>query len=361
MTDRPLRIAILWKQMSGYFDTLVRELQARPDTEVWLAYRRALDDAPFDDDALPSTIGGFGWTGRPGTSTLRRHLDAFSPDVVIVSSWDIDDYRREVRRLRGRAVRALFMDNQWLATPKQRLGVAMSGVYVRPAFDIALVPGQTQADFAQRLGYDDSRIIRGMYCGDQPTFDAVAEARSRLDHSFLFVGRLVPEKGVDLLAEAYSAHRRVAGAGAWPLRLAGTGPLGQAFAGIDGVEELGFVQPGELPAVFAESGCLVLPSRFEPWGMVLHEAAAAGLPLIASAACGATTRLLQDGYNGILLPTGSVDALAAALTRMSHYGDDRRAEMGEASRSLARQFTPKRWAQHLTERLVELRPAVLDD
>ena len=70
------------------------------------------------------------------------------------------------------------------------------------------------------------------------------------------------------------------------------------LVGVHGVEMLGFVQPDDLPAVLERAGCLVLPSRFEPWGVVVHEAAAAGLPIVCTPVCGAATRLVLDGYNG---------------------------------------------------------------
>jgi glycosyltransferase involved in cell wall biosynthesis len=275
----------------------------------------------------------------------------------MVSSWDVADYRREVRRWRGRALRVLCMDNQWLATPKQRLGVVTAAVYVKPAFDIAFMPGDTQGEFARRLGFGVERQLRGLYCADQPTFEAAAgRRRGEVPPRFLFVGRLVEPKGVDVLAEAYLRYRSAAGSSPWGLTVAGAGPLAAELRGTTGVEVLDFVQPADLPELMASCGCFVLPSRFEPWGVVLHEAAAAGLPLIATSACGAATRLLQDGYNGVLVAAGQVASLADAMSAVASSPQERLAEMSAASVSLSRQFTPERWAAYTVERCRHLLP-----
>jgi glycosyltransferase involved in cell wall biosynthesis len=138
--------------------------------------------------------------------------------------------------------------------------------------------------------------------------------------------------------------------------VAGAGPLAAVLRGTTGVEVLDFVQPAELPGLMASCGCFVLPSRFEPWGVVLHEAAAAGLPLIATSACGAATRLLQDGYNGVLVAPGQVASLADAMSAVASSPQGRLAEMSAASVSLSRQFTPERWAAYTVERCRHLLP-----
>ena len=191
----PLRVAVLWKQMSGYWDTCMRALEARDDVVTFLAYPKARADAPFDEAELASTSDAFAWSGRPGAERLRRQLGSSRPDVVMVSSWDVDDYRREVRRWRGRSLRVLCMDNQWLATPKQRLGVATAPLYLKPAFDVAYMPGDTQGEFARRLGFGVEHQLRGLYCADQPTFEAAGRRRTGSPARFLFVGRLVAAEG----------------------------------------------------------------------------------------------------------------------------------------------------------------------
>ena len=105
----------------------------------------------------------------------------------------------------------------------------------------------------------------------------------------------------------------------------------------------------------SRAGCLVLPSRFEPWAVAVHEAAAAGLPVICTWVCGAATRLVLDGYNGVVVSPDDARGLAAGLARVSTAGKEERLAMVAASSLLARQLSPERWASNLLARIPELR------
>lgn len=349
------RVVILWQRLSGYTHagfTALRDL----GVDVRIVHRGGGADAPFDERALTDGLCTTSWTGAPDAQVVETLLDEADPHAVIVSSWHITAYRRAVRRRRGQTLRVLSMDNQWWATPKQRLGVATSPLLIRPSYDAAFVASERSADFAHRLGFSDSRVIRGVYACDHERFAAVADVRGSAapERAFVFVGRLVAEKGIDVLAEGYRRYRRMVD-DPWPLLVSGAGAGAAELEGVDGVELLGFVQPADLPALLARSGCLVLPSRFEPWGVVIQEAAAAGLAVVCTWVCGASGRLVVDGYNGRVTESGDADDLARAMVRISTSTDEERQAMARASRSLADQYTPRRWATHLLDRIGELR------
>ena len=99
----------------------------------------------------------------------------------------------------------------------------------------------------------------------------------------------------------------------------------------------------ELVAYYRDADVFVLPSRSEPWGMVLNEAAAAGLPLVATEESGAARDLVEEGVNGFRVPAGDVAALRERLTRLAADAE-LRASAGARSRELARGFTPEAWA-----------------
>ncbi|HEX6167225.1 MAG TPA: glycosyltransferase family 4 protein [Acidimicrobiales bacterium] len=355
--ERP-RIAILWQGMAGYSHATFTAL-SQHGAEVVVFHSALGAHAPFDEAAVTEGLRAHGWAGEPDPRALDAVLDELDPHAMLVSSWHIGPYRRAARRRRGRTLRVLCMDNQWWARPKQLLGVATSPFVVRPAYDAAFLPGERSADFARRLGFSDERIIRGIYSCDHARFDAVAEARGNElpARAFVFVGRLVPDKGVDVLAEGYRRYRGSTD-DPWPLLVGGVGPDEDRLAALEGVDLLGFVQPDAIPALLARSGCLVLPSRFEPWGVVVHEAVAAGLPVVCTSAAGAASRLVLDGYNGVVVPPGDAGALARALLRISRASEGERRGMTAASRELAHQFTPDRWAAHLLRRVRELRDLV---
>jgi glycosyltransferase involved in cell wall biosynthesis len=350
-----LRIAILWQGMAGYTHACFSKLVER-GVDVRLVHEGGYTDAPYDRAATSAGLESWWWDGAPDAARVEGTLADLDPHVVLVSSWHIHAYRRAVRRRRGRTLRVLCMDNQWWATPKQILGVVTSRAAIRPAFDAAFVAGERSADFARRLGYTDERLIRGLYSCDHPRFAAVAAARGGQapPPAFVFIGRLVDVKGIDVLAAGYRRYRDLVD-DPWPLVVAGTGPEAGRLAGVEGVEAPGFLQPAELPGLLARTGCLVLPSRFEPWAVVIHEATAAGLPVVCTWVCGAAGRLVNDGYNGAIIPPGDAEALARALARISSAPAADRAAMSGASVALAAQFTPARWADMVIARTAELR------
>jgi glycosyltransferase involved in cell wall biosynthesis len=174
--------------------------------------------------------------------------------------------------------------------------------------------------------------------------------------SFLYLGRLTCDKGGDaiqILARAYSAYRHST-PDPWPLVIVGTGPLAAQAEGREGIILKGFVQPDDVPTLFESAGALILPSTYESWALVIHEAAAAGVPVICTAECGASVRLVQDGYSGYIVETGNSNSLQRAMSRFVRLSEERRVAMGEASYSLSLQFTPQRWAQYIQEKLAEL-------
>jgi hypothetical protein len=82
------------------------------------------------------------------------------------------------------------MDNQWLRTPKQLLGIMSSRIYLRPSFDAAFLPGPRQRDYALRLGFRRDRIFEGFYAADVEAFGRVPPLDSQGAHAraFLFAG-----------------------------------------------------------------------------------------------------------------------------------------------------------------------------
>ncbi|HEV2295334.1 MAG TPA: glycosyltransferase family 4 protein [Tepidisphaeraceae bacterium] len=138
----------------------------------------------------------------------------------------------------------------------------------------------------------------------------------------MFCGRLAHEKRVDLLINAFAgvAHEHPE----WDLLVVGDGPLREQlqqlaqdrFGAPSGsrVKWLGAVlNPADLAAVYKSADVFVLPSDFEPWGVVVSEAAAAGLALVCSDRVGAASELLRDGENGRLFRAGSSVSLQAAM------------------------------------------------
>ena len=212
------------------------------------------------------------------------------------------------------------------------------GSGIRALLDVAWVAGAPQYHYARKLGYKHSRIVSNLLSAD-PEMCKLSDGRAR---RFLFVGRFHPVKGLRTLIEAYKIYR-TRSTNPWPLTLIGDGPLRKEMeeSASVGIDVLPYLQPSELKDQLACGGVGVLPSRFEPWGVSLHEMATSGLPLIASFNVGAASEFLIDGFNGFLISVDDPADLADAFFRMAASSDDERAEMGIASQLLSKRVSPK--------------------
>jgi glycosyltransferase involved in cell wall biosynthesis len=195
----------------------------------------------------------------------------------------------------------------------------------------------------------DIRIETGMYAMDRGLFAPIAEKRlsKQWPKQFLFIGQHTRRKGVDILIKAYTKYRQSV-RDPWPLLTCGQGPLGKALESTEGIINKGFLQPAELPVVMLESGVFILPSRYEPWGVVLTEACVSGLPVIATSECGSGEAVLRDGENGLMVRPGDSNALCACMIRM-HEDYLRLPAMGRKSVSLAERYSAEAWAKKIRE------------
>jgi glycosyltransferase involved in cell wall biosynthesis len=94
----------------------------------------------------------------------------------------------------------------------------------------------------------------------------------------------------------------------------------------------GFVNQTELPAIYRAANVLVLPSAHEPFGLVVNEAFACGIPAIVSSACGSAGDLVQEGRTGYVVPVGAVETLASRLHLLANDPALQEAMSREASR-----------------------------
>jgi len=341
MGSDAMKISVLWSSLASYSVAFFRELALVEGCELQIVYQKAASDAPYNRFDL-SFCEEASEDSLDSREELEERVRGFSPDCILMSSWAYRHFMQIARRMRRVGVFVVAaMDNQWRGTLKQYVGILSAPWFVKPAIDTFLVAGERQAQFACKLGYDE--VLHGCYAAEVERFATSIPVPSRAP-AFLFVGRLIPVKNLTRLVEAYRLYRRRV-VDPWTLLVAGTGPLDWVFQRVPGVERLGFVQPDELPKMMRRARCLVMPSVFEPWGVAIHEGAAAGLPIIATYKCGAVTAVVRDGVNGFVV-TPSAESIAAAMVRIHSSNEEQLLEMSRASVALAALWTPRRLATY---------------
>lgn len=357
---RAVRIALLTEIPAPFRIQLFNALAAEPGIEfhaLFLSRNDPRRNYPVYEEEFRfawSVLRGFDtrlggrWTilNRGSLGALRR----LRPDVIVVGGWNQPAFWQALGYARLSRVPLVV----WVESTARdaRSGAASFELAKRAMLSAAsgcLVPGSTAADYVRALGVPAGRITLAPNAVDLEVFSArVAEARKDRERlraelglracTFLYVGRLAAEKAVDVLLRSFA---RAPG----ELVVIGTGPEEaryRAQAG-DRVRFLGYLERDRLVPWYAAADAFVLPSRSEPWGMVLNEAAAAGLPLVASEAAGGAHDLIEHGVNGFRVPVDDEAALTAALERLAG-NPEFRASAGARSLELARRFTPEAWA-----------------
>nr|WP_295925303.1 glycosyltransferase family 4 protein [uncultured Dyadobacter sp.] len=213
--------------------------------------------------------------------------------VVISSESSAADHNRSawrewVKRMIVNRAHAFFCFGKTSAQYLESLGIAPGHIAVRNAAVI------------------DENLVRARY-------DAAKQAigplkRDPFSKQFVYVGRLAPEKNLDMLLRAFAKVTAEEDSGAsWKLLLVGEGPERAALEALS--KTLGiagsFGMPGgfpwyQVPDWLAQSDVLILPSKSEPWGLVVNEAMVCGMPVIVSQKCGCVADLVQNGVNGFV-------------------------------------------------------------
>ncbi len=336
---------VLYRRLPDYFFRCLAVFSRLSGVEVWVV-RQAPDPlSPFQLPTLPGMV--LKDRNEWSSANLQEQLRGRKIVGAYVSGWGDPLYKQMAKQLKSRSIPVILgLDNQWNGSFRQRVASLLSRWAVRPFFSHVWVAGSFQFEYARRLGYDRKQILMGVYSADVDRYSL--PAAGEMARRFVYVGRMVKEKGIDLMVEAF--QRLEAEGYDWPLLAIGSGPMEGLLAGSKLVEHRPFAQPDQLREEMQAGGVFLLPSHQEPWGVVVHEFAAAGYPLILSDAVGAQNAFLRPGYNGWVFAAGDPDSLLACLkTAMSQQAN--LPLMGERSKALAQSITPASWAHLLIDTL----------
>ena len=347
------RIGILYSELAGYTIACLRYLKMKYDTKILLIRWKTAENAPFDFDCLHLIEGDY-VRDDLSVSDIIKLLEEFDPQALYISGWMDKGYLKIGKIFKNRNIPVIAgLDSQIKNSIKQHLGTLIGRSYLKRCIDLLWVPGERQAQFARKLGYNGDRLLYGLYSCDWEKFSSIYKKRGPAKPGrFLYVGRLISIKGIEQLVEAYQIYRKNTES-PWELYIAGRGPMENEINGIEGIHYKGFLQPSELPSLMEECGVFILPSINEPWGVVIQEAAAAGMPVICSDACGAGVHLVQNNYSGFVFQTGNAKDLAYRMTSITKLNESRFKSMGSASYELSKQFSPAIWAETLMSGIEE--------
>jgi glycosyltransferase involved in cell wall biosynthesis len=334
-----LSIVFLWAEVGGYLEAVLKSLSSQPVGIINVVHwdKRNLNTTQHEITNLDKVI--FHARSEANDELIFKLLEIAKPEIVVVSGWMDKGYIRVCKKYKKKCPNVKIVagiDDMWVGSLRQRLGQIYYNFFYRKLFDFMWISGQPQFSFAQRFGYNIENIISNLYSADTETF----KTRAGITKRFVFVGRFVKVKAIDLLVNAYcmlseSEQKE------WPLILIGDGDQKSIILGQKNpnIIVLPFLQPEKLREELLKGGVGCLPSHKDQWGIVLHEYALMGLPILASSGSGATTEFLISGFNGFMFNKGSVNDMYRAMKEFTSLTEFDISRFAENSTKLGQRIT----------------------
>ena len=339
-----LKVVFCWSDISGYMAACWRALNESAEVDIFVIAFQALTETAFGDrlmQGIPCKL--LNLQERQDSTQIEQLVLSERPDVVVVCGWLHQPYCKLVTATKLQSTAFVMgMDTPWKDNLRQRLAPLVLRSFLQQ-IERVVVTGERSWQYAKRLGIAPDRIDRGLYGIDYNSWVPLWEERSQTDwpRSFLFIGRYIPVKAIDLLIQAYQDYRdRVEEP--WDLVCCGQGELKSQLADKPGIIDRGFLQPSEMESIWQSAGAFILPSRFDPWPLAIVEAAAAGLPIICTDVCGSAVEVVRSWYNGLVIPEENAESITKALLTFHQH----HAELplwGQRSQTLAAPYATSIW------------------
>jgi glycosyltransferase involved in cell wall biosynthesis len=342
MEKKTKKIVYLYSEVLPYAISVMRAIVKNMDVTVECVHWDVKTRTPF----RPTNEAGITFHKRSTFTdqSLISFVEQHNPDILYLPGRMDRGYLKVAKHFKGKTRVVCGIDKQWLGDWKAKLTALLSYPLYRQYFEYMWVPGLRQYELARRLGFPNSKILHHLYTGDTTIFrKAFADTReakiARYPHNFVYVGRFSPEKGVDLLVNAFIDFKKQSN-NDWKLIMVGNGDLGVDATHPD-IEVKGFMPSEQLMKESVHWGALCVPSYREAWGVVIHEFSAAGLPLICADCAGATDVLLLEHYNGFKFKTADKEDLIRAMGKIVAKTDDELLRMGQKSHELSQHVSPE--------------------
>lgn len=350
LSREKLRLLFLYSELADYFLACIRKLVATHNVEVHIIHWPVNKEAPFAFD-FPAGVFFYD-KNQFDRISLKKKIGEIRPDFIYTSGWMDKDYLSVIQGYKKTIPVVIGLDTKWSGSFRQKMACVLSPLTLRSVFTHCWVPGSKQKEYALKLGFKPDKILDGYYTADTDRFEGIGKKirplkEKKYPHRLIYVGRYYEFKGIKDLWSAFIEWQKEL-ANDWELWCLGVGDIEPIVH--PKIKHFGFIQPKDMEPYMAQAGIFVMPSRFEPWGVVLHEFAAAGFPLICSDEVGAAEAFVGQ-ENGYIYKAGNVNELKEYLKKVVSLSDSELLSMGVKSAEVALAITPEKWVNTLMKLL----------
>lgn len=342
-----MKVLILYTELADYFLACLKELENHVD-EIHVIHWPIRDEAPFIFKVPDNVILHKKVSDQMELLSLSKMIN---PSLILCSGWVDRNYLKIVKYYNQKTPTVLLFDNPWRGTFRQFMATLISPFTLKKIFTHCWLPGSRAKVFAQKLGFSDSQILTGLYSADTPKFSKFRNEfldlkKVKFPKVFLYVGRYVKHKGLFELWNAFIELQNEDPSD-WELWCLGTGEEFDNRILHPKIKHFGFIQPLEMNKYLSQSGIYILPSIYEPWGVSVHEMAAAGFPMLLSENVGSSEEFLEENINGYHFNSGNKLEIKQKLKKIINLKESDLLTMGNKSFNLSLKNSPKIWAEKL--------------
>ncbi|MEN2489799.1 glycosyltransferase [Flavobacterium sp. B11] len=337
MIDK-IKILYLYSELVGYQIPILKEYVSQYNAEVHVMSWDKKKIKPY----VPELIEGVTYYKRSeynNEQILSLTLD-INPDIIYISGWMDKGYLYVTKRMKKQNVPIVTaFDDIWKGTLRQKVGAFIFPFYFKKFFTHAWVAGAYQFEFAKKMGFKNREIVFDMLSADTSQFkyDANSLRKENTQKSFLYVGNFRKVKGVDILINAFEIYKSKYN-GTWNLICVGNGELEPSLKECSRVKLFPFSTSKEIIEISKNANVFILPSRNDQWGVVVHEFACLGMPLLLAENVGAKASFFINGFNGYGFNNDSAEELAKQMYRFEKLDNNELLSMGENSYALSKKI-----------------------
>lgn len=288
--------------------------------------------------------------------SLLPKIHDWKSDVVLVFGWNYWSHLNIMIRLKGSTPVFFRGDSHLLnSAPIYKKVLRKAWLTLLYRFvDKAFYVGQNNMDYFKAFGLKNEQLVFAPHAIDNGRFSSANSLKENIFRDryglrqqhivLLFAGKFEQNKDPETLIKAFLSLNN----NKTRLLMVGNGVLENYLKEIckcdSRIQFLDFQNQSLMPSLYAAADVLVLPSQSETWGLVINEAMAAGIAIVASDKVGCSKDLVNDGLNGYVFPAGNVKALRTALEKITQ-DKNKVLKMGANSANLINEWSYEKIAR----------------